>query len=107
VDGATILAEHGLGHLSSEAARRLLALVEAQLYRQRMYASCAFFFEDLDRPEPRYAIANAVRALTLTRSATGEDLSHGFRRDLRIPVSESTRRTGADIFDEVIAQAKG
>jgi hypothetical protein len=106
IDSATFLAEHNLGHLSSEAAKRLLALIEAQLYRQRMYASCAFFFEDLNRDEPRYAIANAVRALTLTHQATAQDLSHSFRRDLGIAMSESTGCTGADILDEVIGQAE-
>jgi hypothetical protein len=64
-----------------------------------MYASCAFFFEDLNRDEPRYAIANAVRALMLTRQATGEDLSHSFRRDLGIAMSGETGITGADLFD--------
>lgn len=99
MDGPTFLAGHDLGHLSGEESRRLLALLEAQFYRQRMYASCAFFFEDLDRLEPRYAIANGARALALTHSATGDDLSHRFRRDLRMVVSGKTRCTAADILD--------
>jgi len=106
MDGSAFLREHGLGHLSDEKGRRLLALLEAQLYRQRMYASCGFFFDDLDRHEPRYAIANAVHALILTRQATGEDLSHGFCRDLRVAVRGKTGRTGADLFDEVAVQAE-
>jgi hypothetical protein len=106
VDGPAFLREHGLGHLSDEEGRSLLALLEAQLYRQRMYASCGFFFDDLDRHEPRYAIANAVQALILTRQATGEDLSHGFRRDLGVAVSGKTGRTGAGLFDEVAVQAE-
>ena len=106
MDGATYLVERGLGHLRSAETRRLIALLEAQVYRQRMYASCTFFFQDLDRPEPRYAIANAVHALALTRNATGDDLSHGFRRDLRITSSTSTGCTGLDIYNEVNGQAK-
>ena len=101
-----LLTGNGLGHLNSEDAKRLLWLLEAQFHRQRMYTSCAFFFEDLDRYEPRYAIANAIRALALTRYATGEDLSHGFRRDLRVVVSEKAKLTGADLFDEIVSRAK-
>jgi len=104
VTGPAFLASYGLGHLSDEQTRRLLALLEAQFYRQRMYASCTFFFEDLDRHEPQYAIAHAVRALALTRYATGDDLSHSFRRDLQVARSQRTGRTAAGIFDEIIAQ---
>jgi hypothetical protein len=99
MDGPALLAGHGLGHLGGEGSRRLLALLKAQFYRQRMYTSCAFFFEDLDRLEPRYAIANGARALALTHSATGDDLSHRFRRDLRMAVSGKTGCTAADILD--------
>ena len=106
VDGPGFLAGHGLGHLGSEGGQRLLALLEAQFYRQRMYASCTFFFEDLDRHEPRYAIANGVRALALTRYATGDDLLHGFRRDLQVAMSGRTGRTAADLLDEILAQAQ-
>ena len=106
VEGAAFLAGHGLGHLGDEESRRLLALLESQFYRQRMYASCTFFFDDLDRHEPRYAIANSIHALALTRYATGDDLSHGFRRDLEVARSGKTGRTGAAIFDEILEQAK-
>ena len=71
-----------------------------------MYASCAFFFEDLDRLEPRYAIANGVQAMALTSYATGNDLSHSFRRDLKIAVSEKTGRTGAAILDHMLEQGE-
>lgn len=104
VDGPAFLGRHGLGHLSSEEAKRLLWLLEAQFHRQRMYASCTFFFKDLDRHEPRYAIANAARALVLTRYATGDDLSHGFHRDLRMAVSEKTGCTASDIFRAIVAE---
>lgn len=106
VDGPAFLAENGLSHLGDENAQRLLALLEAQFHRQRMYASCTFFFDDLDRHEPRYAIANGVRALILTRYATGNDLSHSFCRDLRVAVSGKTGRTAADILDEILGQAE-
>ncbi len=106
VSGLAFLSGNGLARLSSEEAQRLLALLEAQFHRQRMYTSCTFFFDDLERHEPRYAIANAVRAIVLTRQATGDDLSNGFRRDMRVVVSGKTGRTGADIFDEILTEAE-
>ena len=106
IDGPAFLSGNGMSHLSSEETRRLLWLLEAQFHRQRMYTSCAFFFDDLGRHEPCYAIANAVRALALTRYATGDDLLHGFRRDLRVAVSGKTGRTGADVLDEILERAR-
>lgn len=105
VSGEALLAEHELTHLSTRDTQRLLWLLEAQFYRQRMYASCAFFFEDLDRLEPRYAIANAMRAMALTHYATRDDLCRGFRRDLKMAVSGRTGRSGADILDEMLEKA--
>ena len=106
VSGEAFLTGNGLGHLASEETQRLLRLLEAQFHRQRMYISCTFFFGELDRYEPRYAIANGVRALALTRYATGEDLSHGFRRDLRVAKSPGGGMTAADIFDEIVTRAE-
>ncbi|MGC9348099.1 MAG: DUF3536 domain-containing protein [Anaerolineae bacterium] len=100
------LREHGLGHLSEEIHRQILALLEAQVYRQRMFVSCAFFFEDLERIEPRYAIANAVQAMALIYYATGDDLTRAFARDLSVTVSPQTGRTGAAVLDELMAQAQ-
>jgi len=109
MDGPAFLAAQGLGDLPTPTAERLLKLLRAEFHRQRMYASCAFFFEELTRFEPRYAIANAARALTLIKEATGEDLSRGFRRDLSVAVSPRVGVTGADLYDAIItsAQANG
>jgi alpha-amylase/alpha-mannosidase (GH57 family) len=105
VDEDAFLTGNGFSELMDEERQRLLWLLEAQFHRQRMYTSCAFFFEDLNRYEPRYAIANAVRALALTLYATGKDLSHNFRRDLRI-ADNKMDHTGATIFDEIVSRAE-
>jgi hypothetical protein len=105
IEGLPFLMRHGLGYLSSRARQRILLLLEAQNYRQRMFTSCAFFFEDLERLEPRYAIANAVRAIALVYYATGDDLTSSFRRDLSVVVSDATGRSGAEIMQEIIEQA--
>lgn len=104
-DPATFLRENDLGHLSAIAQRRILQLLEAQVYRQRMFVSCAFFFEDLERVEPRYALANAARAIALTYYATGDDLTRAFRRDLSVAISPRSRRTGADMLDDLLTEA--
>ena len=105
IDGPGFLAEYDLAALSTDRQHRLLQLLESQVFRQRMFTSCAFFFEDLERIEPRYAIANAVKAIALVRLVSGEDFTATFRRDLSIAVSESTGRTGADILDEILRHA--
>lgn len=104
-DEETFLSEHHLGHLTTMAQRSILSLLRSQVHRQRMFASCAFFFEDLERIEPRYAIANAVQAMALVSYATGDDLTRSFRRDLSIAVSQNTGRTGAQILDEILERA--
>jgi alpha-amylase/alpha-mannosidase (GH57 family) len=100
-DGPSFLVAHDLGHLDSQDEHLLLMLLEAQLYRQRMYASCTFFFDDLDRLEPRYAIANGFKALSLTKQATGEDLTSSFRRDLSVAVSGVSGKSGSDVLEEL------
>jgi hypothetical protein len=42
----------------------------------------------------------------LIKEATGEDLSHAFRRDLSVAVSPRVGVTGADLFDAILAAAK-
>src|SRR6185503_5191531 len=66
-----LLASHGAAGLDDEAVGRLGLLLAASYFRQRMYAASTFKYEDLSRPEPRYAIANGLRAVLLTQEATG------------------------------------
>ncbi len=99
------LLRHDLAYISSEARRQLLRLLEAQVHRQRMFVSCAFFFEDLERIEPRYTIASALQAAALVYDATGDDLTGAFSRDLGIAISPRTGRSGKDILDEILAHA--
>jgi hypothetical protein len=106
MDGLAFLATQGLGNLPAPLADRLLKLLQAEFYRQRMYASCAFYFEELTRAEPRFAIANAARAVTLVKEATGEDLSRGFRRDLSVALSSRVNATAADLYDAIMAAAQ-
>ena len=99
------LAQHRLGHLTSYSQSQILSLLKAQYHRQRMFVSCGFFFDDLDRIEPRYVIANAVQAMALIYYATGDDLTRAFRRDLSVTVSGRTERSGSEILDGIMEDA--
>jgi hypothetical protein len=106
VEHGRFLEAQGVDGLSAEQATALLKLVEAQFYRQRMYASCTFFFSELTALSTVYGIANAAYAVRLTHVALGVDLSANFRRDLRIAASQDDKTgeliTGADIYDDVV-----
>ncbi|MFN3929303.1 MAG: DUF3536 domain-containing protein, partial [Thermoflexus sp.] len=103
MDARALLREFADRPLSADVEQRLLLALQAQVHRQRMFASCGWFFEDLDRLEPRLVIRQAARAIELVREATGVDLTEGFRRALALARSERTGKTGAQIFDEIWA----
>jgi alpha-amylase/alpha-mannosidase (GH57 family) len=103
ISESQLLAEAGLQHITALQAESILDLLRAQVYRQRMYVSSTFFYEDLDRAEPRYSIANAVRALRRVQEGTGQNFTAGFRRDLTQATSNRTSKTGAQILEEVLA----
>src|SRR5262249_25226588 len=97
-------ARHGRGHempLSEVACRRAEKLLEAQYWGQAMYTSCGFFFEDLDRLEPRNDIAFARRAISLVYEATGRDLETAFVQDLAASRSWRTGLTGSDLYRQL------
>jgi alpha-amylase/alpha-mannosidase (GH57 family) len=96
-------ARHGRGRQTSQ--RRAFALLEAQYYRHVMFASCAWFFEDLDRIEPRNAIGYGLRALRGAERVHGVDQLTAYACDLRGARSAETGRTGADILSDVVARA--
>jgi len=81
-----------------QALRRTLMLLEAQYYQQWMYTSCGFFFEDLDRIEPRNNIAFARRAISLYWEAARIDLQAAFLADLAEARSWRTGVSGADLY---------
>jgi alpha-amylase/alpha-mannosidase (GH57 family) len=101
MEGRRFLAQQSSGKLTEEKAKRILTLLEAQCYRQAMYTSCGFFFEDLSRLEPRYVIAYAAKAIHLVKEAIGISLEESFKRDLRLAVSWITDQTAEDIYDDV------
>lgn len=84
--------------VNEAACRRLALLLEAQYYRQWMYTSCGWFFDDLDRIEPKNNIAYAARAVLAARLATGKDLGPAFAADLHAVVSPRTGLRADDVY---------
>ncbi len=82
-------------------AQRTLQLLEAQYYQQYSFTSCGFFFEDLDRIEPRNDIAFARRAISLYWQALGIDLQTDFVQDLRAAKSWRSGLTGAEVYRQL------
>jgi hypothetical protein len=99
--GPALLREFADRPLPSDVERRLLLALQAQVHRQRMFASCGWFFEDLDGLEPRLVIRQAARAIELIEQATGVNLAAGYRRALAPARSGRTGKTGDRIFDEL------
>lgn len=82
--------------------QRTLLLLEAQYFGQCSFTSCGFFFEDLDRIEPRNNIAFARRAISLIWQALGIDLQTDFVNDLREVRSwRAPTLTGADVYRQL------
>lgn len=91
--------------LPRQEANDLLKLVEAQFYRQRMYSSCTFFFEQLTALTTMYGIANAAYAIKLTAEVTGKSYDGEFRRDLSVATGTSkdgSTVTGAELYDQIL-----
>jgi hypothetical protein len=107
---AEFWARHGRTHempLSATAMARARKLLEAQYWGQAMYTSCGFFFEDLDRIEPRNDIAFARRAISLVYEATGRELEAEFVRDLGHARSWRNGLTGADLYRQLPPHGAG
>lgn len=114
IDPLTLTRELTHTRLTSEQTQRVAKLAQAQLHRQRMFTSCGWFFEKLDRPEPRYVIAQAMRAIDLVKQATLVDLGPNFREALSAarniqPGTTSGRpiQSAADLYDEIFQRRAG
>jgi hypothetical protein len=105
IDGPGYLRQSGLEFDSDDdLTGRVLDMLRAQYHAQAMYSSCAFFFEEIQRPEPRYAISNGVYALHLAKRATDVDLSARFYSDLAVVYSEASDFNGATVYDSVLRE---
>lgn len=106
-DGAVAPGEYWARHacrpLHRADERRLTAMMEMEMARQAMFVSCAWFFDDLDRIEPRIALAYAHRAVVLASQHGAADLTRAFLHSLASCTSPRTGRTAAAIYAEFVA----
>lgn len=102
MDGRTYL-KQCIDGLHPEDEEPLLALLKAQTQMLQAYSSDAFFYDDVDRPEPRYSIGSAAYAIYLAREATGKDLGKRFRNELYLATSGRSPLNGSQIYDAAVA----
>jgi hypothetical protein len=92
--------------LTSDERERILSLLTGQYHRHLMLASCAFFFDDLDRIEPRNAIAYGARALQAAPAALQAQLLASFEGELAQARSWRSGRDGAQLLRTIIESGK-
>lgn len=99
MEGPKWLAQYAPG-LTNDVEQRVLNTLQAVLTMARSYNSNTFDFDEFDRVQPRYSIANAAYAAYLAQQATGVDLGTAFRHNLKLVRSETTDFDGAQAYDE-------
>ncbi len=93
-----LIQHHAGRRLEPGVISQIRLLLEAQRERQRIYTSCAWYYDDFSRLEPRNSVAYAAQAIRLIAVATGIDLSVQFNHDLQYVVSQRTRLRGDKVF---------
>lgn len=92
--------------LERQELQRIQILLAAQYERQRVFTSCAWFFDDFGRIEPQNNVAYAAQAVWLTYLATGVDLSAQASAWLQ-PVQSWRSEIRADaVFEKHLALAR-
>jgi alpha-amylase/alpha-mannosidase (GH57 family) len=92
--------------LSASDRNRIQILLEAQFQRQRMMASCGWFFDDFDRIEPRNNVAYAAQATWLTSMACGVDLVQQVLPSFKPVKSSRTGLTADAVFAYYLGRAQ-
>ncbi|MBM3939646.1 MAG: DUF3536 domain-containing protein [SAR202 cluster bacterium] len=92
------------GHVLTDGERsRVLRLLEMQRHAMLMFASDAWFFDDLARVEPVQAMRHAARVIELARDELGLDLEDGFLRELADAASNDPRHGDArQIYERMV-----
>jgi alpha-amylase/alpha-mannosidase (GH57 family) len=81
-------------------AQKLMEMVECAAL---MYSSCAWFWEDIARPETRQVLRYAARAMEIARDVSGTDLEPEFSRILGAAVPNDPRfKSGTTLFSDLI-----
>ncbi|MCE5207231.1 MAG: DUF3536 domain-containing protein [Chloroflexi bacterium] len=87
-------------NMDEQEVRRIALLLAAQFERQRMFTSCAWFFDDFDRIEPKNNVKYAAQAVWLTQLASGLDLNAAARRCLEPVKSWRSGLTAGTVYGQ-------
>lgn len=79
---------------------RLADLLEAQRLRHRMFSSCGWFWDELDRIEPKNCLKAAAAAVARTARATGSDPAPWLEGELAKIRSARTGLTASEVVRE-------
>jgi len=101
---ADLLRQEARQPLDEAQIDKLGLLLTAQWQRHRMFASCAWFWNDFDRLEPRHNLAAAALAADYARRATGEDVTAAILPDLALVISARTGVTAREVFTARLAR---
>ncbi len=88
------------GRPSVDTLKALEQLCDAMYYRTLSQGSDPLFFDELSRPEPRYTLVSAKKALALIGPLAG-DLEKGFLARLQLAVSTKSGVSAADIYAQL------
>ena len=101
------LSQAALRTLTTDEEERVMRLMEAQYWRQCMFTSCPFFWQDPSRLESQHNMACASRAIDLVRQAVGVSLEPLFRSGLSRVLSHQTGQTGEQIYKRLLHEQLG
>ena len=68
-----------------------------------MYASCAWFWEDITRPETRQMLRYAARAMEISKDVSGLDLRPAFSEIIGTAVpNDQSFKPGKQLLSELV-----
>jgi alpha-amylase/alpha-mannosidase (GH57 family) len=96
-----------VSHLAETENSLAHRLLQAQMYKHQMYTSCAWFFEDIDRIEPKNALAAASITLRLLGRMVSSSTRKQFQEELRLAHSNRpTHFNGLQLYIRGLRRAK-
>ena len=91
----------GIG--DKNAKRKIRSLLEMERHALLMYTSCAWFFDDISRIEPRQVLQYADRVMEIMQLVTGHDILDDFLAILAAaPSNKIEYKNAADLYEKKI-----
>ena len=101
------LATHGRGDLGPTDRARARRLLEMQRHTLLMFASCAWFFDEVSGIETVQALRHAARAAELGEEVSGEPFAHRLVERLeRVPSNRPAYGTARGVFEREVEPAR-